>query len=72
MEYIEVYPDRTADVKYESLKGPVNFEADFDTLNQVLVIRELNKQWGFKLSNDTLYEVSNIDSFCILVKEKKK
>jgi len=71
LESVEVHPDETADVKYEALEEVANFAAHFNNDDSLLLIRELNKEWAFKWNgNDTLFEVSNIDPYCYLVKEK--
>lgn len=70
LDFVKVYPDNTADVKYEALKHEVNFAANFFPEDSILTIRELNREWFFKYRNDTLFETSNLDPFCILVKEK--
>lgn len=71
VEWINVYPDNTTDVKYEALKDEANFESMFREEDSLLFIRELNREWIFKLSHDTLFEVNNVDPYCFLVKEKK-
>lgn len=71
LEYVKIYPDKTADVKYEALQEEANFESMYDEKDKILYIRELNKEWAFRLSNDTLFEISNLDPYCFLVKEKK-
>ena len=65
-----VHADNTADVQYEALKEPANFDAKFNDKDSVLLIRELNREWIFQYRHDTLFEVSNLDPFCFLVKEK--
>lgn len=71
LEYVEVYADQSADVKYLGLRHEANFSAYFREEDSVLNIRELNKEWFFKWNgNDTLFEVSNIDPYCFLVKSK--
>lgn len=71
LEFVEVHMDNTADVKYEALKDVANFAAYFRTSDSLLNIRELNKDWFFRYRNDTLFEVSNIDPYCFLVKESR-
>jgi hypothetical protein len=71
LEYVEVYPDRSADVKYLGLRHEANFPAYFREEDSVLIILELNKEWFFKWKgNDTLFEISNIDPYCFLVKSE--
>jgi hypothetical protein len=70
LEYIDIHGDATADVKYEALKESANFEAYFRDKDSMLFIRELNREWAFKLKSDTLFEMSNQDPYCFLVKEK--
>lgn len=72
LEYIEVKPDLTADLKYVSILEPANFYigfrgADKDTME----VREPNRTWYFRKSNDTIYEISNNDYMCYLVKEEE-
>lgn len=71
LESVEIYGDNTADVKYEALKDIANFPTRFQEEDSILIIRELNRQWAFKWTgHDTLFEISNQDPFCFLVKEK--
>ncbi len=71
LDYVVVHQDNTADVKYEALKDDANFAAYYRESDSILNIREINKDWFFKYRNDTLFEVSNLDPFCFLVKEKE-
>lgn len=71
LDFVEVHADQTADVKYDALEDVANFAASYNSDDSLLLIRELNKEWAFKWNgNDTLFEVSNIDPYCYLVKEK--
>ena len=71
LESVKIHGDNTADVKYEALKETANFPVKFFEEDSILVIQELNRQWAFKWNGrDTLFEVSNQDPFCFLVKEK--
>lgn len=70
LEYIEVLPDRTVLEKYISIRDEVQFNAKFIG-EDTLVIPEQQRTWYFKLRNDTLFEISNIDYRCYLVKEKE-
>lgn len=70
LEHIEVLPDRTVLEKYISVRDEVQFNAKFIG-EDTLVIPEQQRTWYFKLRNDTLFEISNIDYRCFLVKEKE-
>lgn len=70
LEHIEVLPDRTVLEKYISIRDEVQFNAKFIG-EDTLVIPEQQRTWYFKLRNDTLFEISNIDYRCYLVKEKE-
>lgn len=70
LEHIEVLPDRTVLEKYISVRDVVQFNAKFIG-DDTLVIPEQQRTWYFKLRNDTLFEISNIDYRCFLVKEKE-
>lgn len=70
LDFVEIHGDQTADVKYEALKDVANFPTHFREEDSILIIRELNREWAFKWTGgDTLYEISNQDPFCILVRE---
>ena len=70
LEYIDFHPDKTADVKYEAMRESVNFESYFRETDSILFVRELNREWAFKYKSDTLFEMSNQDPYCFLVKVK--
>lgn len=70
LQYVDVNGDNTADVKYKALYEEANFECKFNEETSILYISELNKEWAFRLSNDTLFEISNMDPYCFMVKEK--
>lgn len=71
LESIDVHGDQTADVKYEALNDFANFPILFREEDSILFVRELNREWAFKWNgNDTLYDVSNQDPYCFLVREK--
>lgn len=70
LQYVDVNGDNTADIKYQALNEEANFQCKFIEETNILYVRELTKEWAFRLSNDTLFEVSNIDPYCYLVKEK--
>lgn len=70
LEHIDVLPDRTVLSKYISIRDEVQFNAKF--YGDTLEIPEQQRTWYFKLVNDTLYEISNIDYRCFLVKEEEE
>lgn len=70
LQSVEVNGDNTADVKYEALQESANFECVFNEATGILYISELNREWALRLSHDTLFDVSNQDPYCFLVKEK--
>ena len=70
LEFVEVHGDETADVKYQALGEVGNFPAYFSEADSLLLVRQLNREWAFKWNgNDTMYEVSNQDLYCFLVRE---
>ncbi|MBL0911515.1 MAG: hypothetical protein IBJ09_04005 [Bacteroidia bacterium] len=70
LEYIDVKPDLTADLKYISIWEPANFYISFRGEHKdTMEISEQNRTWYFRKSNDTIYEISNNDYMCYLVKE---
>lgn len=69
LEYVDVLPDRTVLSKYISIRDEVQFNAKF--YGDTLEIPEQQRTWYFKLKNDTLYEISNIDYRCFLVRDAK-
>ena len=67
LEYMKILADRTRDLKYISVYDPVQFNAQFK--GDTLIIPEQKRTWYFKLKNDTLTEISNIDYRCFLVRD---
>lgn len=72
LEFVEIHGDQTADVKYEALNDIANFPISYREEDSIVFVRELSREWAFKWNgNDTLYDVSNQDPFCVLVREKE-
>jgi hypothetical protein len=61
LEWMEVYPDNTADLKYRGLSEEFNVPCHIED-DTVIVVKERNRTWYWVYRRDTLREGSHIDS----------
>jgi len=68
LEWIKVYPDHTADIKYRALSEEFNVDCEIQD-DSVVVLKERNRTWYWVYRRDTLREGSHNDNpFCRLIK----
>ncbi len=71
LEYIQLYPDYIAELKYMSIADPA--AAPYEVLGEdTIIIKEINREWYFRYRGDTLYELTRNDANCFLVKPSPK
>lgn len=61
LEWMEVYPDNTADLKYRGLSEEFNVPCHIED-DTVIVVKERNRTWYWVYRHDTLREGSHIDN----------
>lgn len=71
IEWLEVYPDNTADIKYRALSEEFNVPCEIQD-DTVVIVKERNRTWYWVYRNDTLKEGMHIDyPGCRLVKKRQ-